>query len=123
MAQAHDPEIRAAATAALLAGQSVASVAREYKLPRATVSAWKRRGAPDVAPDVTQKRREAIGGLLLELLEENIRALIAASKVMQDPDYLCKQSAVELGTMFGIGYDKVVRMLEALGDTGGGDPA
>lgn len=109
----HDPEIRAAATAALLAGQSVSSVAREYKLSRGTVSAWKRRGMPDIVPTATQKRRDAIGELLLELLEENVKALIAATRVMQDDGYLRNQNAVELGTMFGISYDKVIRMLEA----------
>ena len=37
----HEPEIRAAVMAALLAGQGVSAVARKYRLPESTVSRWK----------------------------------------------------------------------------------
>ena len=41
----YSPETRAAALAALLAGQSVSKVAEEYNLPKGTVSNWKLRTA------------------------------------------------------------------------------
>lgn len=110
---AHDPEVRAAAIAALLAGQSVSAVAKEYKLPKGTVSSWKKRTEVDRA--ATQKSDgKSIGDLLLELLEANIRGLINATSVLQDPKWLREQGAAELGTFIGITHDKVVRMLEAM---------
>lgn len=111
----HDPEIRAAVVAALLAGQSVSQVAREYEIPKGTVSAWKRRG---VARDATQKT-EGVGALLLELLEANLRGLIAASALLQDEAWLREQGAAELGTLLGITHDKTVRMLEAMDRSAG----
>lgn len=115
----YSPEKRAAAEAALLAGQSVSAVAREYNLPKGTVSAWRtRREAPGVAPSATQKDgepgKESIGDLLITLLESNIRGLIAASAVLQDKDWVRDQDASELGVFIGITHDKVVRMLEAM---------
>lgn len=110
---AHDPEVRAAAVAALLAGQSVSAVAKAYKLPKGTVSSWKKRTTVDAS--ATQKSDgKSIGDLLLELLEANIRGLINATSVLRDPKWLREQGAAELGTFIGITHDKVVRMLEAM---------
>jgi transposase-like protein len=112
---AHDPEIRAAAIAALLAGQSVSAVAKEYKLPKGTVSNWKIREAARVSRAETQKPDgKSIGDLLVELLEANIRGLINATSVLHDPKWLREQGAAELGTFIGITHDKVMRMLEAM---------
>lgn len=116
---AHGPDVKAAALAALLAGQSVSAVAREYNLPKGTVSDWKRGG---VGTDPTQKGEgpasaspsASIGDLLLTLLQENIKGLISASKVLQDDAWVRQQDASELGVFLGITHDKVVRMLEAM---------
>lgn len=110
----HSPETRAAVVAALLAGQSVSSVAREYNLPKGTVSAWKNRTeTPGVAESATQKGSQ-IGDLLVELLETNIRGLINAASVLHNAAWLADQNAAELGTFIGITHDKVIRMLEAM---------
>lgn len=113
---AHDPEIRAAAIAALLAGQSVSAVAKEYKLPKGTISNWKLRHAAKLSGDGTQKDddAESIGDLLVKLLRANIRGLISIAGVMQDKEWLRAQGAAEVGTLGGITHDKVVRMLEAM---------
>lgn len=118
----YSPETRAAAVAALLAGQSVSAVAREYQLPKGTVSAWRQRAASKVADDATQKAADpgqpTIGDLLTTLVTENIKGLIAASAVMQDAEWVRRQGAAELGTFLGITHDKVVRMLEAMDRSG-----
>lgn len=118
----YSTETKAAALAALLEGQSVSAVAREYKIPKGTVSAWKQRKVAALqssasetaaaASDATQK--DAIGTLLLDLVAANLKGLIAAAGVMQDEAWLRKQSASELGVFLGITHDKVVRMLEAM---------
>lgn len=111
--------------AALLAGQSVSAVAKQYDLPKGTVSNWKTRTPPGVSEVVshgeTQKAAERasekaskIGDLLIELLESNIRGLISASSVLRDQSWVRQQNAAELGTFIGITHDKVVRMLEAM---------
>jgi hypothetical protein len=114
--------------AALLAGQSVSQVAKEYSLPKGTVSNWKRRQVPST--DTQKADAEDIGTLLVTLLRANIRGLISIAGVMNDPKWVREQSAAELGTFLGITHDKVVRMLEAMGsnspteaDVGNSEPA
>lgn len=119
MRSPYNPEIRAAALAALLAGQSVSQVAKEYRIPKGTVSNWKNRRASEVPNDGTQKAQpteqsESVGDLLVKLLRANLDGLIAAAAVMQDAEWLRKQGATELGTFLGITHDKTVRMLEAM---------
>jgi transposase-like protein len=114
----YSADTKAAAVAALLAGQSVSQVARQYELPKGTVSNWKIRGT-GVPPTETQKDAtpsggQNIGDLLVTLLETNIKGLIAASAVLQDTDWVRSQDASELGVFIGITHDKVVRMLEAM---------
>lgn len=121
---AHGPAVKAAAVAALLAGQSVSQVAREYNIPKGTVSNWKAIAAEHgVETEVHSERTqndaasppgESIGDLLVTLLRENIKGLISASKVLQDDGWVRQQDASELGVFMGITHDKVVRMLEAM---------
>jgi hypothetical protein len=110
----YSPEVRAAAIAALLAGQSVSAVAKEYELPKGTVSHWKKQGSVPGGPKKGADDSESISDLLLALLRANLRGLINGSRVMMDDKWLRQQGAVELGTFMGITHDKVVRMLEAM---------
>lgn len=110
----YDPAVRAAVMAALLAGQSVSAVAREYSLPKGTVSDWRKKAAyqQEVGSEPTQK--SGIGDLLVELIEANLRGMVAVAQVMQDATWVRKQPASELGTFVGITHDKTMRMLEAM---------
>jgi transposase len=117
----HGPDVKAAVIAALMAGQSVSQVAKQYALPKGTVSNWKHRKAEGVRDDAgtvsrdgTQKAGSSIGDLLVELVRENLKGLIAVSKLLQDDAWLRKQDAAEIGTLAGITHDKTTRMLEAL---------
>lgn len=113
----YSEETKAAAMAALLAGQSVSSVAREYKIPKGTASNWKRKAAEQVdgvQSDRTQNTREAIGDLLLEYLQENLRSLKAQSALFGDLDWLRDQDASQLAVLHGVMTDKAVRLLEAM---------
>lgn len=119
----HSPEVRAAVIAALMAGQSVSQVAKEYKLPKGTVSNWKHRKTEGVRTSETQKGTSAIGELLIDLVRENLKGLIEVSKLLQDSVWLRTQDAAEIGTLAGITHDKTTRMLEALGSSDAGSPA
>jgi transposase-like protein len=114
----YDPEIRAAAIAALLAGQSVSAVAKQYNLPKGTVSDWKRK---PVGVDPTQKPNdgsESIGELLNRLVRAQLLQCIAIAEVWQDKKWIRTKGATEIGVNAGIANDKLVRMLEAMSTSG-----
>lgn len=109
--QSYSDETKAAAVAALLAGQSISSVAKEYKIPKGTVAAWKARENPS---DLHTEKRERIGSLLIEYLETNLKALKKQAEVFSDEAWLKKQSASDAAVLHGVMTDKAVRLLEAL---------
>jgi len=112
----YSPETKAAALAALLAGQGVSEVAATYKLPSGTVKSWLNRlkVATPVA-SVASEERAAIGDLLTGYLTETLAALRAQSKVFADPAWLKQQTAADAAVLHGVMTDKSVRLLEALG--------
>ena len=108
MGSHHPPEVRAAAMAALLAGQGVGDVAAEYRLPTSTVSRWKAEARREAG------RSDDVGELLLDYLRENLSTLTAQAVVFRDPVWLKGQAAGELAVLHGVMTDKAVRLLEAL---------
>lgn len=119
------PEEKAAALAALLAGQSVDQVAAEYKIPGGTVKSWLREvNAIRRAEDVVNGR-SAIGDLILDYLA----ALLIAVKeivnlVSQNPEWILRQDASQLAIFLGVLTDKLMRIVEALPkpSSSGADP-
>lgn len=122
----YSDELKAAVMAALLTGQSVSSVAREYNLPKGTVSSWKDR-SHEVAtvatqPDLkNQDLKRDIGSLLLEYLIAALGTLKAQVEVFGDREWLKKQPASEVAVLHGVIADKTVRLLEGLADSGSPD--
>lgn len=111
----YSDETKGQVVAALLAGQSVAVVAKEYKIPPGTVRSWKSRqkNGESVAVVATEKR-EHVGELLLNYLEENLKTLKAQSVVFRDEAWLKKQTASDAAVLHGVMTDKSVRLLEAM---------
>lgn len=112
----YDKETKASVMAALIAGQSVSSVAREYNIPKGTVSNWKRR---DGAKLGTQKNE--MGDLILSYLKTNLAALKAQAEVFSDPEWLMKQEASQLAVLHGVMTDKAIRLLESLSSSNKND--
>lgn len=112
----YSQEVKAAVIAALLAGQSVSAVAKEYNIPKGTVSGWKsKENNPEgVATSIDQKKKVDIGDLLIKKLNEHLKAAIAIAEAVQDPDYVKAQDASDIAVLLGVIDDKVFRMLEAL---------
>ena len=104
-------ETRAAVMAALLTGQSVSSIAREYDIPKGTVSNWKRGAGGAIKR--TQKT-EHIGDLLVKYLQTNLEALSAQAEQFKDREWLKKQTASDAAVLHGVMTDKAIRLLEAL---------
>lgn len=108
------PEVKAAVLAALLAGQSIGSVAAEYRVPAATVRSWKsRQGGGNAVATVATDKKQRIGELLLEYLTVNLETLIAQTRVFKDEGWLRKQPAESAAVLHGVLADKGIRLLEA----------
>lgn len=108
----YSPETKAAAMAALLAGQSLDSVADQYQIPRSTLDSWKNPRRPKKFE--TQKESE-IAELLVTYLRANLMALTAQAEVFTNRDWLSEQGASEAAVLHGVMTDKAVRLLEAFG--------
>lgn len=101
-------EKKAAALAALLEGQSLSSVAREYKIPKGTLAGWKKSNIPN-DPNL----KKDIGVLLLGYLETNLETLKSQAEFFSDEDWLKKQTAADAAVLHGVMTDKAVRLMEA----------
>jgi transposase-like protein len=115
----YNEHIKAQALAALLTGQSFSEVARAFNIPIGTLKSWKSRSVDVLdAPDATAAttKRDRIGTLILEYIEEGLTTLREQAKVFRDYDWLQKQSASEVAILHGVIADKQIRLLEALAD-------
>jgi len=113
MARKHyEGETKAAVMAALLAGQSISSVAKEYNIPKGTVSGWKKR-ASGVASLATQKKQD-VGNLILSLLLAELTTLKQMTDAFADEKWIYKQNAADVAVLYGVMQDKAFRKLEAL---------
>lgn len=109
----YDDETKSAVMAALLTGQSVSSVAEEYKLPRGTVAYWSAQLNPPI--DQTDPNiKKDIGDKLLTYLSAALDTLTAQVRFFADEEWLRKQPASELAVLHGVTADKTIRLLEAL---------
>lgn len=115
VAREYSPEVKAAVMAALLTGQSVSSISKEYKIPKGTVSGWK-----DVtetlggSQGVATQKREQISDLLFDYLVANLKSIRVQVEHFGDKTWLTKQTADALAVLHGVTVDKAVRLLEAL---------
>ena len=110
MATNYSDETKAAVMSALLAGQSISQVAKEYNIPKGTVSYWKNNLGGRENP--TQKKE--IGDLLIDYLRTTLEALKAQAEHFKDVKWLRKQSAESAAVLHGVMTDKAIRLIEAL---------
>ena len=112
MAKQHSDELKAQVIAALLAGQGVCEVAREYRLSKGLVSEWKRRSLGGSEQFGTQKRRE-LGELVGVYLETLLKTVTTQLEVFSNETWLRQQSASDAAVLHGVLVDKGLRLLEA----------
>jgi hypothetical protein len=121
--QSYDDSTKAAVMAALLAGQAVSAVAKEYNIPPATIRTWK--SAAKLGQAVGQEQRYEIGDMLLSYLREILNALRLQAIQFGKEDWLHTQNAADLAVLHGVATDKAIRIIEALAgdskDSGQGD--
>jgi hypothetical protein len=114
--QQYGDEIKATVLAAMMAGQSLNSVAREYKIPKSTLSRWKNETVP---LNGTQKR--SIGELIESYLRANLETLQTQAEFFADEEWLVKQDASSLAVLHGVMTDKAIRLLEAMSKNAEGE--
>lgn len=121
-------DIRAQALADLHAGEQPAVVAQRYGINRDTVNKWKQRFvsvsvdmSPSVSVSTSPIRSPAIEErhiTLQELVIENLRAkLVATQRIAEhatNPEWLNKQNAGELATLFGVLDGSAIGILDRL---------
>jgi transposase-like protein len=112
--QSHPPEVKAAVMAALLAGQGISQVARQFHLAKTTVENWKCALGPEKLVCTSTKTRDEIGAQIGELIVVNLKALRAQSEWVGQERFLEKQLASELATLYGIIADRTFQILAAL---------
>jgi transposase-like protein len=118
MTRDYTPEVKAAVMASLLAGQSVSSLAKEYNLPKGTVSGWRRQAetiaANGVATVATQKKQDQINDLILDVIVAQLKSQVAMAEHAGDKRWLTLQDASAVAMLMGVENDKVFRLLQAL---------
>lgn len=120
--QAHSDEKRAEVIAALLAGQGVNEVSRQYKIPKQTVSRLKASISAGQLGQVETQKRERIADLIEGHLRQSLRTAAAlAHKVEINDEWFSKQNAADVGVLYGILTDKSIRILEAAEISEGAD--
>jgi transposase-like protein len=112
MRNPYSDETKAAVMAALLTGQSISGVAREYKIPKGTVGYWKSQRVD--SPKLSDPKRERMGQLIIEYVEAALLALKAQAGVFANEKYITKQSASEAAVLHGVLADKAIRILEGI---------
>lgn len=123
MAKDYSPEVKAQVMAALLAGQSASSVAKEFGIPRGTVISWQTRNVRPIlesvatdASDASQKKQQEVNELVLDLLIAQLKSQISMAEHAGDKKWLTQQDASAVAMLMGVGNDKVFRLLQALED-------
>lgn len=106
----HSDEVQAQVMAALLAGQGVGQVAREYNLSKSVVSRLKNSVQME---HLEPKKGDQIEALLFGYLETTLETLRCQAVIVGEREYVIKQPAGELAVLHGVMADKAVRLLEA----------
>jgi transposase-like protein len=111
--KAHSEETKAAVLAALLTGQGVNEVARQYELDSSVVSRWKKQLPAEQLQQVATEKRDEFGDLLAGYLRTNLVTLQVQSEFFRNEEWLKKQPASDLAVLHGVVTDKTIRLLEA----------
>jgi DNA-binding IclR family transcriptional regulator len=98
------PEVEAQIQAAIIAGAKQADLARQFGMPRSTITRIRMRMNEEQVVNGAAKRIiEASTNLderMAELLAENLSALIGIAKTTQDEVYRKSQNAAALATLY-----------------------
>ena len=110
---AHSEEVRAQAMAALLAGQSVGDVARQFRLPKQTVSRFKAEIGPFLLDHATEEARVRISDLLFSCTSESLAAMLRIAQTCSSAEFLTEQDLRDVAALYREISGFTLRLLEA----------
>lgn len=111
--KAHPPEVKAKVIASLLAGATVMEIARELKIPHRSVSNYKKEIPDTELAELGRKKGERLDDLVYQCLITNLETLHKQAVVVREKEYILKQPADQLATLYGVMADKTIRLLAA----------
>jgi hypothetical protein len=108
--------VQAQIIASLLSGQfrTDAQIATEVSVSRMTVSRIRAAIPEEILLQLVTLKKERIGELVGEFLEESLESLKRIDKITSDSEWLRLQDATGLSMFYGVKADKVIRLLEAI---------
>ena len=111
MAQQYTDEAKAQVLADIGQGIPIKRIARDRRMPEATVRYWRQvnQAQPSIAPET----KEELDGLVLDLATTAIVTLKAVLLHAREPAWLQRQNANDLAIFFGVTVDKIATVLAA----------
>lgn len=113
MAAAHNAELRARVMEALMTGQGVREVARQFKISSGTVCTWRKDAGLNGHTPLKAEKRQEIGELVAGYLRENLTTLQFQAKEFRNPTFFKGKDAAQFAVLHGVLFDKAIRLLEA----------
>lgn len=110
------PEVQAQIIGALLSGQfsEDQDVAKAIGVSKSTVSRLRKQIPPEYVRQIETEKKDRIGELVGEFLEEALESLKRIDAITHDQDWLKAQDAPGLATFYGVKADKVIKILQAI---------
>jgi Transposase len=112
-----DPQVRAEAVAAVVAGERITSVARRLGIDDGLLSRW-------VAADagVAIRRPVDIGAKLIVLIEAYVDTLLVELQAARDPAWLARSTPADLASLVAVQHDGLIRLLSGIKPIQPSDP-
>lgn len=112
---AYSPKVKGEVIAALLAGQGVNEVARQYDIDKATVSRWKTSLPQQELQQIATERKERLVDLIESHLVASLKGAAKCAEQAHNDEWRNKQPADALAVFYGVLSDKSIRLVEIAG--------
>lgn len=107
--------IKQAIAAGLIAGEKPLELSLLHNVSLPTISRIKRKYlSAEMLAKMEEEKAAILGDLMIMSLESGIEATVRIANLTKDDGWLCTQNAGDLGKMYGIVSDRVIRVAEAL---------
>lgn len=105
--------------AALLTGQGVSEIARQFGINKSTVSKMRSRIPHETLDQLKEQKVYDFGTQLAQYLDTALTTLKKQAEFFADEKWLEKQSASEAAVLHGVIADKTIRLLQAAEESKG----
>lgn len=110
--RAYPAEVRTAVVAEIMAGESIAKVAKRHDVPRETAQGWWLEDRPVELSNV--RTRERMVEQLYDTASECLDGVRAGARLLQDPTWTATQDAAGIAALVATLSDRTIRMLGGL---------